>query len=206
MHQGLDIAGGAGGAPDGNIDDKDAVPVAEGIEQLQLAYIMNVLHTSNGTDEAKVPRIIGMDNLQIPLAGNPVTWPYGEAWALTFGVDAPAYEDAYDSPKRVTAHPANIRQVRVTLVSRSNVPDAQMARDPKYNGDNALNPTTETWTSGTYGGTTTWSQLENLGTPPANSPYDPRGRGFYRVVLRQTIVPKNMLSRSQFLPVSEGGG
>lgn len=206
MHRGLDISGGATGTPDGLINEQDAVPVAEGIEQMQVAYVLNALHSSDTTVENKVPTIVGVDNTALKLLnGSTLTWPYGEQWPQKFASDKPAYSDGYDAPVRFSSHPANIRQVRVTLVSRSTIPDPQLLKDPKYRGDNALNPTTETWTSGSYNSTTTWAQLENLPATP-NATFDPRGGGFYRVVLRQTIAPKNMLSRSQFLPITVGGG
>ncbi|HEY0096189.1 MAG TPA: prepilin-type cleavage/methylation domain-containing protein, partial [Archangium sp.] len=54
-------------------------------------------------------------------------------------------------------------------------------------------------------GATPWRQLENLGTTPARD-FDPRGGGFTRAVLREAITPKNLLMRSQFIPVHRGGG
>ncbi len=198
LHRGLDISG-ATGVPDGRVDDLDAVPVAEGIEQMQLAYILNTIHGTDPNLEKVAPLIIGMDNNNIPSATGPKALPYGEAWARTAHVDdTPLYEDPYDHPHRLAAHPANIRQVRLTLVSRSNAPDLA------FPGDDALNPN-QAWTSGTFGGTTVWTQLENLGTTP-NAKFNPRGGNFYRVVQRQAIAPKNMLSRSQFLPTTPGGG
>ncbi len=50
-----------------------------------------------------------------------------------------------------------------------------------------------------------WRQLENLGTTPAPA-FDPRGGGFSRAVLREAITPKNLLMRSQFIPIHRGGG
>nr|AYM52686.1 prepilin-type N-terminal cleavage/methylation domain protein [Aggregicoccus edonensis] len=199
LHRGLDLAGGADGKPDGVIDARDAVPLGDGIEQFQVAYILNTIHSSNPALEKTVPPLVGVVDGNIPTtAGGTRPWPFGEQWARTSTADQPAYGDAYDSPRRVTAHPANIRQVRLTLVARSTVPD------PQFAGDDALSPGAA-WASGTYGGATTWNQLENLGTAPS-AKYDPRGGGFYRVVMRQAVTPKNLLTRSQFLPTTPGGG
>ena len=41
MHQGLDLPSASSLEGDGVIDASDAVPVAQGIEQLQVAYILN---------------------------------------------------------------------------------------------------------------------------------------------------------------------
>jgi type IV pilus assembly protein PilW len=200
MHRGLDIAGGMAGGPDGTIDAKDAVPMADGIEQFQVAYVLNAINSTTAAENRTVPTLVGVVGSTIPnTAGGTRPWPFGEQWALTSTADKPNYSDAYDSPRRVTAHPANIRQVRLTLVARSSAPDPQLP------GDDALAPAGTPWASGAHNGVTTWNQLENLGTSP-NSRYNPRGGGFYRVVLRQAITPKNLLSRSQFLPVTEGGG
>ncbi len=198
LHRGLDISG-ATGAPDGQINELDAVPVAEGIEQMQLAYLLNTIHSAQGSTERVPPRIIGMDNTNIPTVNGAIPLPFGERWARTADDrDTPKYEDAYDHARRMTAHPANIRQVRVTLVTRSNVPEQA------YAGDDALAPG-QPWTQGTFGGTTVWTQMENLGNTP-NVKFDPRGKGYYRIVSRQALTPKNMLSRSQFIPTTPRGG
>ncbi len=178
QHRGVDLNG------DGRIDGGDATPIAVGVEQLQVAYILNTLG-----EEA--PTLVGVDGAV----------PWGEGWHTgTAEQDRPRLEDAYASPRRLTAHPANIRQVRLTLVARST------QRDPQRPGDDVL-------TLGTTGhagpalpsGATPWRQLENLGTTPARE-FDPRGGGFTRAVLREAITPKNLLMRSQFIPVHRGGG
>jgi type IV pilus assembly protein PilW len=178
QHRGVDING------DGRIDGADATPIAVGIEQLQVAYILNALGKNT-------PPLVGVDD----------TVPWGETWhTATPGTDRPRLNDAYASPRRLTSHPANIRQVRLTLVARSTRPDTQRE------GDDVLTP----GAPGAEGpalptGTTSWRQLENLGTAPASA-FDPRGGGFTRAVLREAIAPKNLLMRSQFIPVQPGGG
>jgi type IV pilus assembly protein PilW len=178
LHRGVDIN------DDGTIDGADATPLAVGIEQLQVAYILNTLGDTP-------PPLVGVDD----------DVPWGETWHIaTPELERPRLEDAYASPRRLGSHPANIRQVRLTLVARSTRADTQRP------GDDVLTP----GTPGTEGpalpsGTPTWRQLENLGTTPASS-FDPRGRGFSRAVMRGSIAPKNLLMRSQFTPVHLGGG
>jgi type IV pilus assembly protein PilW len=177
LHRGLDING------DGGIDKADATPIAVGIEQLQVAYILNTLGDA-------APTLVGVDGAV----------PWGEQWHTgTPETDRPRLQDAYASPRRLTSHPANIRQVRLTLVARST------QRDTQRPGDDVRTP----GATGSEGpalpsGATPWRQLENLGTPA--QPFDPRGGGFTRAVLREAVTPKNLLMRSQFIPVHRGGG
>ena len=178
LHRGVDIN------DDGSVDGADATPLAVGIEQLQVAYILNTLGDTP-------PPLVGVDDAV----------PWGETWHLaTPELNRPRLEDAYASPRRLGSHPANIRQVRLTLVARSTRADTQRP------GDDVLTP----GALGSEGpplpsGTTSWRQLENLGTTPAKS-FDPRGGGFSRAVMRGSIAPKNLLMRSQFTPVHRGGG
>jgi type IV pilus assembly protein PilW len=175
LHRGMDING------DGHIDGADAAPIAVGIEQLQVAYILNTLGDSP-------PPLVGVDD----------TVPWGESWhTATPEQDRPRLEDAYASPRRLGSHPANIRQVRLTLVARSTKADAQRP------GDDVLTPGAEG--PALPSGTASWRQLENLGTTPATA-FDPRGGGFSRAVMRGAIAPKNLLMRSQFIPIHQGGG
>lgn len=178
LHRGVDLNG------DGRIDGGDATPVAVGIEQLQVAYILNTLG-----DEA--PPLVGVDGAV----------PWGEGWHTgTDDTDKPRLEDAYASPRRLTSHPANIRQVRLTLVARST------QRDSQRPGDDVLTPgASGTGPTLSSGATPSWRPLENLGSTPARD-FDPRGGGFTRAVLREAIAPKNLLMRSQFIPVHRGGG
>ncbi|PTL81444.1 PilW family protein [Vitiosangium sp. GDMCC 1.1324] len=178
LHRGVDING------DGSIDEADATPIAVGIEQLQVAYILNTLGDTP-------PPLVGVDDAV----------PWGESWSTgTPEEDRPRLDDAYASPRRLGSHPANIRQVRLTFVARSTRPDTQRP------GDDVLTP----GAAGSEGpalpsGSTAWRQLENLGTSPASA-FDPRGGGFTRAVMREAIAPKNLLMRSQFIPTHPGGG
>ncbi|HEX8439125.1 PilW family protein [Archangium sp.] len=169
---------------DGRIDGADATPIAVGIEQLQVAYILNTVGNS-------APALVGVDGAV----------PWGETWHTgTPESNRPRLDDAYASLRRLQSHPANIRQVRLTLVARSTQPDRQRP------GDDVLTP----GAAGAEGpalpsGSLSWRQLENLGTRPAKA-FDPRGGGFTRAVLREAIAPKNLLMRSQFIPIHRGGG
>jgi type IV pilus assembly protein PilW len=174
LHQGLDLN------DDGAINAADAVPVAEGIEQLQISYVLN-------TRDNAPPILVGVENA-------PPWW--GENWAISAPV-RPVYSDPYDADSRVASHPANIRQVRLTLVSRS------ATEEPEGLGDNARDPLKGDGVVLSTG-QRSWAQLENLTAPSPQ--FNPAGGGFYRQVLRTSVSPKNLLSRSQFLPVTRGGG
>jgi type IV pilus assembly protein PilW len=181
LHRGLDIDA------DGNINASDATPVAVGVEQLQVAYILNTL------DEGE-PLLAGVNDVV----------PWGESWHLGLPeTSRPQFKDAYRSARRLTRHPANIRQVRLTLVARSTQPDRERE------GDDALDPSAP-WAQGHVlpSGATAWRQLENLGlnNAPVAPAFDPRGGGYSRAVLRSSIAPKNLLMRSQFIPINPGGG
>ena len=185
MHQGLDLPSALSVEGDGVIDASDAVPVAEGIEQLQTAYVLNS-NTPTGQ-----PLIRGVNESPMMAATH-----YGEQWESIDPVNLPAlwFFDPTVSTgdaRRMADHPANIRQVRLTVVARSTVPDQQIS------GDDLL---TSAAGAPLADGTIPWRQLENLGTP--GSPTSPQGGGFYRVVLREAITPKNLLMNAQFPPVS----
>jgi type IV pilus assembly protein PilW len=190
MHQGLDVTG------DGTIDINDSVPVAEGIEQLQVAYILH-------TPDDDPPIIRGVE------AAMPASH-YGEEWER---IDHTRHEPGWFfnpnnrfSPDQLEDlrdedHPANLRQVRVTLVARSSVPD------PSYAGDDLmLRPDGSPYPDGAAleDGQLPWRHLENLENPvPA---FTPRGGGFYRAILRESITPKNLLLNRQFVPPAPQGG
>nr|AYM52349.1 prepilin-type N-terminal cleavage/methylation domain protein [Hyalangium minutum] len=201
MHKGLDMPSASNPEGDGVIDENDAVPVAEGIEQLQLAYVLD----TNKKDNDQTPLILGVNGPmgpthfgenweQIDLA----TLPHG--WFFNVGFGA---KDPFEMAKlRNMDHPANIRQVRMTVVSRSSVPDQG------YAGDNLLaKPSGATYADGAQlpNGTVPWRHLENLEQPPAAA-FTPSGGGFYRMLLRESITPKNLLLNRQFAPITPGGG
>jgi type IV pilus assembly protein PilW len=208
MHQGLDMPSALSVQGDGTIDADDAVPVAEGIEQLQAAYILN----TDDQDPNKAPLIRGVDALMGPTH-------YGENWEQIeplgpLGLPTGwVFNSAYPKKPHTTAeliqmrrkdHPANIRQVRLTLVSRSAVPDSQIA------GDNLLlrsngNPYPTGPTVGTAN-LTAWRQLENLTQGPIAPDFTPSGGHYYRSILRQSVTPKNLLMTRQFAPVNPAGG
>jgi type IV pilus assembly protein PilW len=190
MHQGLDLDAS------GTIDAEDSVPVAEGIEQFQVAYILNA-NTPTG-----LPLIRGVN--EVPMM--PPAY-YGEQWQR-IDADLNSYNAANAASNqvrywffdgRITAthdfrrrdHPANIRQIRLSVVARSTVSDQQIT------GDNLLTPAQGTALAD---GTIPWRQLENVGMPVPQ--FAPAGGGYYRVILRESLTPKNLLMNAQFPPVS----
>lgn len=201
MHQGLDMPAATNPQGDGLINADDGVPVAEGIEQLQVAYILDTHHR----DPDNTPLILGVNEPMGPAH-------LGEAWEqkdLTnlpsgwfFNVGFEAVDPSLMAARRLMDHPANIRQVRLTVISRSAVPDPQIA------GDNLLRrPDGGPYPDGAPlpNGTIPWRHLENLELPPAPD-FTPAGGHFYRVILRESITPKNLLMTRQFAPVTPGGG
>jgi type IV pilus assembly protein PilW len=204
MHQGLDMPTDALVDGDGVIDANDAVPVAEGIEQLQVAYILNV----NATRQQ--PLIVGVN--EAPMLGPE---HYGEVWEsidpdknshnLAWGI--PWYFDTGRVPPATHAfyaedHPANIRQVRLSVVARSTVSDQQITGDDLLTAAEGI---------ALPDGTIPWRQFENLGTP-GSPDFSPKGGGYYRVILRESITPKNLSMNAQFPPLTfvdtstSGGG
>ncbi|WP_224250309.1 PilW family protein [Hyalangium gracile] len=203
MHQGLDMPSALDVQGDGVIDINDAVPVAEGIEQLQVAYVLD----TNNKDTDKTPIILGVNELMPPDH-------YGEKWEerdLTnlphgwfFNVGQYAAFNPQDMPyKRLLDHPANIRQVRMTVVARSSVPD------PQITGDNLLvRPDGTPYPDGPALANTVipWRHLENLTLTPVDPQFTPSGGHYYRAILRESITPKNLLLNRQFGPINPGGG
>lgn len=196
LHQGLDLPSASSLEGDGVIDASDAVPVAQGIEQLQVAYILN-----SNTPTAQ-PLIRGVNESPMLAATH-----YGEQWEAIDPINLRSLwffdpEVSSADARRMADHPANIRQVRLTVVARSTESDQQFA------GDNLL---TSAQGAPLPDGTIPWRQLENLGTP-GTPDFAPVGGGFYRVILREAISPKNLLMNAQFPPVtfvnpgSPGGG
>ncbi len=185
MHQGLDMN------LDGEINANDAVPVAEGIEQLQVAYVLNSIDNSTpairGVNEAPMmpPVYYGENWESIDLANLPPNWAFDTTVARVTR-----------NTRLTSDHSANIRQVRVTMVARSTVADPQIPGDDMMSA-NMGDPLPD--------GTVPWQQLENLGTPVAPD-FNPSGGGFYRVLLRESVTPKNLQMNAQFPPVSFAPG
>jgi type IV pilus assembly protein PilW len=200
MHQGLDMPSASNPEGDGVIDENDAVPVAEGIEQLQVAYILD----TNIRDPDQTPLILGVNG---PMGLD----HFGETWEQIdptlpsgwfFNVGLGAVDPLVMAERRLRDHPANIRQVRMTVVARSSV------RDPQFAGDDLLlRPNGTPYPNGAplANGTIPWRHLENLELPPS-ADFTPVGGGFYRMLLRESITPKNLLLNRQFAPITPGGG
>jgi type IV pilus assembly protein PilW len=220
MHTGQDMPTGNNPAGNGVIDETDAVPVAAGIEQLQVSYILDTnaedALTANPPGD-NTPIVRGVeDDMDADY--------YGEAWEA---IVVPDYNGGSRLPRNwflnpyttypntvfnpltndlakvhLADHPANIRQVRLTLISRSALPD------PEIPGDDLLlrldgNPYPDGPALPGANGRA-WRHLENLGAPTAD--FRPAGGGFYRFILRQSVTPKNMEVSRQFVPVNPLGG
>ena len=180
MHRGLDLNG------DGTVDMLDAVPIAAGVEQMQIAYVMN-------TRPGDPVSVLGVGLTP----GDRVPPPDGaSAWDQP--TTRPQFFDSYLNARRFTSNPANIRQVRVTLVIRSRRHNEAIGGEDMYTAADTA------WSMGTLtSGATVWRQLENLVNPARE--FNPSGRGYLRSVMRIAVSPKNLLMRSQFLPLNYGG-
>lgn len=186
LHRGIDVNGQDGVTAD------DAVPVAAGVEQLQVAYVMNSPPVQVGAQSA-IPLLLGV---QEDAAHRP---PWGDAWYQVEPLlERPKLDFGYSDPARYTNHPANVRQVRVSLVARGPRPNEGLP------GDDANTPAVP-WAQGPAlgDGQLPWRQLENLGVPAT---LDPNGGGYARTVLRISVAPRNLTMRQQFLPLALGGG
>ena len=86
---------------------------------------------------------------------------------------------------------------------RSALPDQQFAGDDllRFRPDGTPYPNGAPLPNGTV----PWRHLENLDLPPA-ADFTPSGGGFYRMLLRESITPKNLLLNRQFAPITPGGG
>jgi type IV pilus assembly protein PilW len=211
MHKGLDMPTDTLLQGDGIIDDKDGVPVAEGIEQLQVAYILD----THRNDTDGTPLILGV-NEPMGLERYGEDWekidkqnalPPGWFFNITYGDPSPPFSPEQMSDKRLLDHPANIRQVRLTLISRSTVADQEL---PVNGGDDLLlRPDGTPYPDGETlpnAGVLPWRHLENLPLEPMEADFKPQGGRHYRIILREAVTPKNMLLNRQFPPMTEGGG
>lgn len=89
--------------------DSDFDPIAADVEDFQVAFVMNVQPSNSNV--ALVTPAIGT-NWILGDGASPEAFPNP-------GSAAPRYDDAYDTANRYTDHPANIRAVRVSVVTRS---------------------------------------------------------------------------------------
>lgn len=178
-HRGTDVSG------DGSVDVNDAVPLTAGVEQLQISYALN---TAAGT----APNLLGVTSAAVP------SW--GDAWAASITSPAQWYwTDSYSAPRRMMSHPANVRQIRVSMVLRGDSAEQGTQGDEVY--DPSLSSSSETLATS---GVVAWRQLEDLAASPAPdfdpSPSPAASSGFVRRMTRFSVSPKNLLMRSQFLP------
>jgi type IV pilus assembly protein PilW len=145
-------------------------PLAADVEAFHVSYVMNR------------PRLGSPNSAANPSdgTGGNENWVMGDAAGDAMpnpALTVPPYTEAYDGTPstRFTAHPANIRSIRITLAVRS--------------------------TSALGGGQGV--KFANLRVPLENDPTDPDDYdpdAFYRAVVTSTVRLPNMLSRSFFIP------
>lgn len=118
LDTGLDL-NGDGVTPDaGDLDD--LIPIAKGVEDLQVAYILN-----DGTTAGRP----ALDSNTDWIVGN----QSGAFEELNPTLAAPVYATVSTDPLRFNLHPANVRAIRITISVRSSQPDA--APPDSWTGD-----------------------------------------------------------------------
>jgi prepilin-type N-terminal cleavage/methylation domain-containing protein len=148
-----------------------------GIEDLQLAY-----QIGSGTAPGGPPASTSVSPPPTPPACGATSWVFGAcngtAETPSEGATAPDWiNDGYDTVRRYSGHPANIRAVQITLVARSTQSSPDKAGDPPA----ALLPP---------------ATLANRAAPPP----DPGGKKYVRSVLSMTEQTPNLLARARVLP------
>jgi type IV pilus assembly protein PilW len=136
LDQGIDIAGSTAGV----VDESDEQLIAEGIESMQVAYVLangTEVGTTAGTGVTFTPGFPGdatantLTTLVFPGAtpvGNETIYSPTSWYRYFMGPPA--------DPNRRTNHQANIRAVRISIVARSPTPDRTVPSNPpilKYN-------------------------------------------------------------------------
>lgn len=98
---------GAGALPAGAL--RNLIPLAANVEDFQVAYLMNRPEASWGLSPQPQP------------PDDDGSWTFGDAddGQPDAAARAPGYEHSYRDALRFTGHPANIRGVRISLVTRS---------------------------------------------------------------------------------------
>jgi type IV pilus assembly protein PilW len=130
LDRGVDSAG-----TDGAIDDTDEEFVAEGIESMQVAYVLGNGQVVGATSGTAITFTAGFPGA--PATTNTLT-------TLVFPGPAPAPDESLYSPtswyryvmgppadpERLTDHQANIRAIRIVIVARSPEPDHTRESSP----------------------------------------------------------------------------
>lgn len=106
--------------------NSDFDPIAADVEDFQVAFVMNVQPANSNV--ALVTPAIGT-NWILGDGASPETFPNP-------GAAAPRYDDAYDTANRYNAHPANIRAVRVSIVTRSRSQRTGVSESTPYSLEN----------------------------------------------------------------------
>lgn len=164
LDRGLDLNG------DGTIDEKDELPVAAGVENMQVAYVM---YRSPIAAVVAAPDPAASDSNRNWVVGDDRS-ALAEEPNLT--AQAPDYTATVLDARRLTLHPANVRAVRVSLTLRSSRPDP--APPAGWCGDDI-------------------PLFENFRLPSGHDPCEGLGR-YRRSTAQTTVQVRNLDSRSMF--------
>lgn len=132
LDRGIDWTGSSSGGPDGVIDDKDEIIVAEGIEAFQVAYTLANPALGRAGATAGTPIVFSAANADQTISITPgpnliarTTFPGTALLPPGWTVYTPSsfFRYTYTDAIRQTIHQANIRAVEIALVARSPEPD-----------------------------------------------------------------------------------
>jgi type IV pilus assembly protein PilW len=177
LDQGLDLDGD-GVLPENGGDLDDYVPIAEGVEDVQFAYVLNINAPTVGPGGNSAAPGAGPD-LPTPSGGpNQGNWVIGDLPGQVESPDTtlanmPQYSTALVDPLRFNKTAANIRAVRVSISLRSLSPD--QSKPSSWTGD-------------------VERQMENRSTATLFS-----GGRFRRFNFQTTVNTRDMESRNSFL-------
>ena len=101
-------------------DTADLLPIAKGVEDMQVAYVLNSA-TGFTAPDSNHDWIIGNDK------------GAGTAEAPVYTASAPLYTTSQTDPSRFTMNPANVRSIRLTLTMRADRTDS--GQPPAWTGD-----------------------------------------------------------------------
>jgi type IV pilus assembly protein PilW len=126
LDRGIDVTGGAGGAPDGLVDVNDEVLIAEGIEAFQVAYEFPNpdLGRAGATASTSLTFSTAVGDQTMSEAAGPskiamTAFPGTLISGQTDYAPSSFFRYSFSDPMRQTFHQANIRAVEIALVARS---------------------------------------------------------------------------------------
>ncbi len=184
LDRGIDVTGNADGTPDGVVDDKDEVIVAEGVEAFQVAYVLASPSLGSVGTTAGTAIAFGTTNADQTqaTAGALLKTNFG---AVATGDTKAVYLPSsfltyrYSDPIRMTAHQANVRAIRIAMVVRSPEPNPSAPANITVDG---------TFTLLNQSGAPTWVTA----APKLAAGTD----GYQRVRVESTVSLQDMTVRS----------